>query len=141
MFARSNILWARYIFEFMQFSGYWGKSYGSPYHDRNTGCRSPKSIVTGLIFIRTYALCQGYLPMTIAWSAIFLAALASTFYSLIVAGRIHNIALLLLDALAFATLIHQVWGLWKLKRSLGLQNNQSLTTSLIKQVNETAKFP
>ncbi|GJJ16061.1 hypothetical protein Clacol_010340 [Clathrus columnatus] len=119
--------------------------------------------IQGLIFIRTYALCQGYRPMTIAWSATFLAALVSVSYgafvlkictsssgnkrilvatippdcvillALIITTRIHNLCLILLDTLAFIALIHQIWGLWKLKQSLGLHNKQSLTALLIKQ--------
>ncbi|GJJ16048.1 hypothetical protein Clacol_010327 [Clathrus columnatus] len=41
---------------------------------------SSKNGMTGLLFIRTYALCQGYQPMTIALSATFLTASVSGFY-------------------------------------------------------------
>ncbi|GJJ15475.1 hypothetical protein Clacol_009753 [Clathrus columnatus] len=38
-----------------------------------------------------------------------------------------------MDILAFVMVIRQLWGLWKVKRSLGLQNSQDLTTSLLEQ--------
>ncbi|GJJ15473.1 hypothetical protein Clacol_009751 [Clathrus columnatus] len=40
---------------------------------------------------------------------------------------------ILLDMLAFVMVIYQLWGLWKIKRSLALQNSQELTTSLLEQ--------
>ncbi|GJJ16062.1 hypothetical protein Clacol_010341 [Clathrus columnatus] len=48
-------------------------------------------------------------------------------------SQIHNISLILLETLTFIALIRQIWGLWKLKKSLGLRNKQNLTTLLIQQ--------
>ncbi|GJJ15457.1 hypothetical protein Clacol_009735 [Clathrus columnatus] len=41
---------------------------------------------------------------------------------------------ILSDLVAFTMVIRQVWGLWKLKKSLGLKGNQDLITALIEQV-------
>ncbi|GJJ16070.1 hypothetical protein Clacol_010349 [Clathrus columnatus] len=66
----------------------------------------------GLIFVRTYALCQGYRPVTIALSATILAALF---------------------ALSQHTTMYHIiiWGLWKLKRSLGLRSNKDFATLIL----------
>ncbi|GJJ15102.1 hypothetical protein Clacol_009377 [Clathrus columnatus] len=97
--------------------------------------------IQGLVAIRTYSLCQGYLPMTIALIITFLIALAVQIYDSLFSFRgpvtlriilIHSIAVILSDTLAFVGIFRQVWGLWRLKRSLGLQNNDFLT-SLLKQ--------
>ncbi|GJJ15101.1 hypothetical protein Clacol_009376 [Clathrus columnatus] len=43
---------------------------------------------------------------------------------------IRSTAIIVSDTLAFAGIFRQVWGLWRLKRSLGLQNNDFLTSLL-----------
>ncbi|GJJ06907.1 hypothetical protein Clacol_001103 [Clathrus columnatus] len=48
-------------------------------------------------------------------------------------STIHNIAIVCADVLAFVAVIHQVWGLWKLKRSLGLESNKDVATILLRQ--------
>ncbi|GJJ06005.1 hypothetical protein Clacol_000192 [Clathrus columnatus] len=47
----------------------------------------------------------------------------------------NNIAIILSDVLAFIGIIYQVWGIWKSKRSVGLQSNhkKDLVTSLLQQ--------
>ncbi|GJJ06916.1 hypothetical protein Clacol_001112 [Clathrus columnatus] len=44
-----------------------------------------------------------------------------------------NIGIVLSDFLAFAAVIHRLWGLWRLKQSLGLQSSNDLVTSIIRQ--------
>ncbi|GJJ05931.1 hypothetical protein Clacol_000118 [Clathrus columnatus] len=47
---------------------------------------------------------------------------------------IRDIATILLDALALVGVIYQAWGIWKFKRSIGLQiNGKNLVTSLLRQ--------
>ncbi|GJJ07914.1 hypothetical protein Clacol_002120 [Clathrus columnatus] len=48
-------------------------------------------------------------------------------------GFVHNIAIILSDILAFIAVVRQVWGLWKLRLSLGLRSNQDLVKSLFQQ--------
>ncbi|GJJ07024.1 hypothetical protein Clacol_001222 [Clathrus columnatus] len=63
-----------------------------------------------------------------------LAALAVQFYHIsAILQLINNVAVILLDSFAFLAVVRQVWGLWKLKRSLGLRSNQDIATSLIGQ--------
>ncbi|GJJ13569.1 hypothetical protein Clacol_007824 [Clathrus columnatus] len=50
-----------------------------------------------------------------------------------VIGIINQAATVLSDVLAFLGVIYQTWGLWRLKRSVGLQNNEDLVTTLIRQ--------
>ncbi|GJJ16063.1 hypothetical protein Clacol_010342 [Clathrus columnatus] len=85
----------------------------------------------GLISIRTYALCNGYRPMTVALSLAFLTALVSDIY--VTLTHIHYIAIILLDALAFIAVIHQTWGLWKLKQSIGLRSGKDLSVLILQQ--------
>ncbi|GJJ16054.1 hypothetical protein Clacol_010333 [Clathrus columnatus] len=53
--------------------------------------------------------------------------------------RIHDISILLFETLGLITIIRRVWGLWKLKQSLGLQSNKDLATSLLRQDHEEAQ--
>ncbi|GJJ11581.1 hypothetical protein Clacol_005816 [Clathrus columnatus] len=46
---------------------------------------------------------------------------------------VQNVATVLLDILAFLSVIHQVWGLWKEKRRLGLQGGKGFVTLLLQQ--------
>ncbi|GJJ15100.1 hypothetical protein Clacol_009375 [Clathrus columnatus] len=72
--------------------------------------------------------------MTIALIITFLLALTTQIYEPIIIRLllVHSTAVILSDTLAFIGISRQVWGLWRLKRSLGLQNNDFLT-SLLKQ--------
>ncbi|GJJ13752.1 hypothetical protein Clacol_008008 [Clathrus columnatus] len=88
----------------------------------------------GLISLRTYALCQGYRQMITALSVTSLTALAAEIYaSYGVVSAIENIATILFDALAFITVIHQVWGLWRLKKALGMQGNGDFVMLILRQ--------
>ncbi|GJJ11614.1 hypothetical protein Clacol_005849 [Clathrus columnatus] len=92
------------------------------------------SFLTGLILIRTYTLCQGYRPMAIALVVTFLTYFVAQIYdSLPTLILIINIATVILDALAFVAVIHRLWGIWRLGRSLGLQNSDDLVTSIVRQ--------
>ncbi|GJJ10346.1 hypothetical protein Clacol_004572 [Clathrus columnatus] len=46
---------------------------------------------------------------------------------------IHNVATILSDILAFVAVIHQVWGLWKEKRRLGLHTGKDFATLVLQQ--------
>ncbi|GJJ15103.1 hypothetical protein Clacol_009378 [Clathrus columnatus] len=72
--------------------------------------------------------------MTIALMVPFLIALGIQIYGPVMLRIIlvQAIAVILSDTLAFIGIFRQVWGLWRLKRSLGLQNNDFLT-SLLRQ--------
>ncbi|GJJ16126.1 hypothetical protein Clacol_010406 [Clathrus columnatus] len=87
--------------------------------------------------------------MTIALSIAFLIALVAVFYEMatvpfcgetlslkeadVILDILHNVAIMLLDVLAFIVVIRQAWGLWRLKRSVGLQSNEDLVTLLLRQ--------
>ncbi|GJJ15456.1 hypothetical protein Clacol_009734 [Clathrus columnatus] len=89
--------------------------------------------VQGLISIRAYALCQGYRPVTIGLAVTFLIALGAQIYAAFTASLLNNISIIISDVLAFAVVIRQVWGLWKLKQSSGLKDNKDLITALFHQ--------
>ncbi|GJJ10105.1 hypothetical protein Clacol_004331 [Clathrus columnatus] len=97
----------------------------------------PRIGVQGLIALRTYALCQGYQPMTIALFIAYSAGLAIQIYGLNpylpALNLIGNLSIVLTDALAFSTVIRQTWGLWKEKRRLQLQTNADFVTLLLQQ--------
>ncbi|GJJ15458.1 hypothetical protein Clacol_009736 [Clathrus columnatus] len=44
-----------------------------------------------------------------------------------------NVSIIISDVVAFIVVVRQAWGLWKLKKSLGLRSNQDLTTALLQQ--------
>ncbi|GJJ14478.1 hypothetical protein Clacol_008742 [Clathrus columnatus] len=46
---------------------------------------------------------------------------------------IRDIAIILSDMLAVIAVVYQVWGVWKLKRSAGLQSTEDLVTLLLRQ--------
>ncbi|GJJ09195.1 hypothetical protein Clacol_003417 [Clathrus columnatus] len=46
---------------------------------------------------------------------------------------IGNIAVILLDIFAFIGVVHQTWGLWRLKQNSHLRDNKDLVTSLLRQ--------
>ncbi|GJJ11586.1 hypothetical protein Clacol_005821 [Clathrus columnatus] len=46
---------------------------------------------------------------------------------------INNTMTVTSDVLAFVAVIHRVWGLWKLGRSLGLENSDDLITTIFRQ--------
>ncbi|GJJ16037.1 hypothetical protein Clacol_010316 [Clathrus columnatus] len=56
-----------------------------------------------------------------------------TVKSVIAFNLIHNIALILFETLAFIGLIRQIWGLWKSKKSLDLQDYKDISTLLLRQ--------
>ncbi|GJJ15106.1 hypothetical protein Clacol_009381 [Clathrus columnatus] len=88
--------------------------------------------IQGLVSIRAYSLCQGYRPMAVALSITFLTALIVQFYGPLATRLflIQIVAIILSDTLASIAVIRQVWGVWRLKRSLGLQGNDFLTLLL-----------
>ncbi|GJJ12728.1 hypothetical protein Clacol_006972 [Clathrus columnatus] len=65
--------------------------------------------------------------------AIAILPLVGTQDQATVTNDIHNIALTLSDTFALIAVIRHVWGLWKLKQTLGLRNNKDLTTLLLHQ--------
>ncbi|GJJ10078.1 hypothetical protein Clacol_004304 [Clathrus columnatus] len=72
--------------------------------------------------------------MTIALLITFVTALiAQVYVYLPTLFLIHNVAIILLDVLAFLAAIRQFWGLWQLKRSLRLQGSKDFATLLFKQ--------
>ncbi|GJJ06155.1 hypothetical protein Clacol_000344 [Clathrus columnatus] len=82
--------------------------------------------------MRTYALCRGYQPMTVALSITFLVLVAIQIYYLSsILFLIRNIAIVVLDILAFTGVSYQVLGSWKSKRSF--QSGENLTMALFRQ--------
>ncbi|GJJ06674.1 hypothetical protein Clacol_000869 [Clathrus columnatus] len=76
----------------------------------------------------------GYRPMALALCIAFMIALgAQIYHSFTISNTINDIAVILLDLFAFIAVMRQVWGLWRLKRSLGLQSTEDLVTSLLRQ--------
>ncbi|GJJ05867.1 hypothetical protein Clacol_000054 [Clathrus columnatus] len=74
--------------------------------------------------------------MTIALSMTLLIAIGFQLYVITfeIIVFIRDITTVLPDVLAFIGVIYQVWGTWKLKRSLGLQSgDKDLVTSLLEQ--------
>ncbi|GJJ05889.1 hypothetical protein Clacol_000076 [Clathrus columnatus] len=66
----------------------------------------------------------------------FLAPIGLEIYLLLdILTFTRDILTILLDLLAFIGVIHQVWGLWRLKRSVGLRSNDSkdIVTLLLQQ--------
>ncbi|GJJ14469.1 hypothetical protein Clacol_008733 [Clathrus columnatus] len=71
--------------------------------------------------------------MTLALSITFLTAVILQFYDSHAPFFIRNGAIVISDVLAFIGQVHQAWGVWKLKKSVGLQSNGDIATIILKQ--------
>lgn len=107
--------------------------------------------IQGMLILRAYALCQGNKVIVGPLALLFIGGFILNTYHIIMSNTcqsnnlsnqdaqsllevaVANICVIMTDFIVFCVCFWKVWGIWKMKRQTGIQNNNDLVSIILKQ--------